>query len=171
LPEAEGDTGRLSREHVVDVGPGGMISVAGGKLTTHRLIAVDVLRRLPPELRPAGLRPSDAPLPGAERAPSSALLAGLDRHVAEHLLHLYGGEAERLLRDAARFPDALERVDPAGPDVWAQVHHAVEREWALTVEDVVQRRTTLAVRGLAGEAVRGRIAQLVPAEFRAIAAG
>jgi glycerol-3-phosphate dehydrogenase len=49
-------------------------------------------------------------------------------------------------------------VDPRGPDVWGQVLYAVESEWAATVEDVVRRRTTLEVRGLATPEVRQRVA-------------
>jgi glycerol-3-phosphate dehydrogenase len=51
-----------------------------------------------------------------------------------------------------------EPVHPDGPDLWGQVHHAITHEWACTVEDVVRRRTTLAVRGLATSEVRGAIA-------------
>jgi glycerol-3-phosphate dehydrogenase len=51
----------------------------------------------------------------------------------------------------------MDRIHPRGPDVWAQVYHAVEREWAVNVEDIVRRRTTLAVRGLATEAVRAEV--------------
>ena len=50
---------------------------------------------------------------------------------------------------------------PRGPDIWAQVDFACDEESALTVDDVLSRRTTLAVRGLASghvsEAVRHRL--------------
>lgn len=42
--------------------------------------------------------------------------------------------------------------------MWGQVHHAIDREWAMTADDVVRRRTTLAVRGLGTPEVRERIA-------------
>jgi glycerol-3-phosphate dehydrogenase len=51
----------------------------------------------------------------------------------------------------------MEKVHPEGLDVWAQVYHAAEEEWALTVDDVVRRRTTLGIRGLDTEDVRARI--------------
>src|SRR5439155_22025334 len=44
LPEGEGDTALARRGHVVHVGPQGVVSVAGGKLTTHRQIAPHLLR-------------------------------------------------------------------------------------------------------------------------------
>ena len=49
-------------------------------------------------------------------------------------------------------PALLERLHPGGPDIAAQANFAVTDEWATTVEDVVRRRTTVALRGLAGPA-------------------
>ncbi len=157
LPRGGGRTYEASREHIVRVGPAGMISVGGGKLTTHRLVALDALRALPAELRPRKPRPNADPLPGAFLADTRALHHRLDDATARHLMELYGGEAEKLLRYATHLPDALEKVHPGGPDIWAQIYHAVVEEWAMTVEDVVRRRTSLDVRGLATEDVRARI--------------
>jgi glycerol-3-phosphate dehydrogenase len=148
LPRGPGDTARASREHLVEVAPSGLVSIAGGKLTTHRAIAADVLRRLP-----WSLPTTDAPLPGAGRT----TLAGVDPEVAQHLAGLYGSDAGCVIA----YPGALERVHGGGPDVLGQVLFARDEEWALTVDDVVHRRTTLAVRGLAGEDVRERIASVL----------
>jgi glycerol-3-phosphate dehydrogenase len=150
-----------SREHLLSVGPAGMVSVAGGKLTTHRPIALDALRALPSEVRPRRLHPCLDPLPGASPPDERALRSTLDAATARHLAELYGGEAGDLLGYAARFPEALERVHPAGPDLWAQIHHAADEEWAVTAEDVTRRRTTLAVRGLDAESVREGIAAVL----------
>jgi glycerol-3-phosphate dehydrogenase len=163
LPSGDGGTYETSREHFVLVGPAGMVSVGGGKLTTHRLAARDALRRLPADLRPRRLRPDPEPLPGASPPAPADLLARLDAPTAEHLVSLYGGEAGELPGYAARSPDALERVHPAGPDIWAQVYHAAERESAVTVEDVTRRRTTLDVRGLDTDEIRRRISSIVAA--------
>jgi glycerol-3-phosphate dehydrogenase len=157
LPRGDGGTYEASREHIVRVGPAGMISVGGGKLTTHRLVALDALRALPAELRPRQPRPNADPLPGALLADARTLHHRLDDATARHLMELYGGEAEKLLRYATHLPDALEKVHPGGPDIWAQIYHAVDEEWATTVEDVVRRRTSLDVRGLATEDVRAQI--------------
>ncbi len=147
LALAEGDTARAPRDEVVRTGPAGMVSVAGGKLTTHRRIALDAVRRLEP-FRAARL--TDEPLPGA--GPLPARPAAVEPSTWQHLAHLYGDAAAEV---AAAGP---EPVHPDGPDVWGQVVHAVEREWARTVDDVVRRRTTLAVRGLATPDVRAKIA-------------
>jgi glycerol-3-phosphate dehydrogenase len=161
LPRGEGGTYEASREQVVRVGPAGMISVGGGKLTTHRLIALDALRGLPAGLRPRKLHPSPDPLPGSSPPDAHALHARLDAPIAKHLMELYGGEAEKLLRYSTRFPDVLEKLHPEGPDIWAQVYYAADEEWAVTVEDVVRRRTTLGVRGLDTENVRDRLASIL----------
>jgi glycerol-3-phosphate dehydrogenase len=128
------------------VGPAGMVSVAGGKLTTHRRIALAVLRRLDAFAR-ATISPD--PLPGAGPLPQRP--DGVEPQTWDHLTHLYGDEAARVAAAGA------EPVHPDGPDVWGQVHHAIQHEWATTVEDVVRRRTTLAVRGLATSEVRDAI--------------
>jgi glycerol-3-phosphate dehydrogenase len=147
LPRGEGATLDASRDHLLSVGPGGMVSVAGGKLTTHRLIALDALRHLPERVRPRRLALSDTPLPGAFPAPTEDIRACLDDATAEHLLHLYGSETSKVLRNSKVNDDALERITPGAPDIWAQVYHAIREEWAMTVSDIIYRRTTLGLRG------------------------
>jgi glycerol-3-phosphate dehydrogenase len=161
LPRGDGRTYEAPREHIVRVGPAGMVSVGGGKLTTHRLISCDALSKLPAGLRPRRLRPSPDPLPGSSPPDARVLAARLDAATARHLTELYGGEAERLLLYAARFPDALEQMHPDAPDIWAQAYHAADEEWAVAVEDVVRRRTTLGVRGLDTQNVRERLALIL----------
>jgi len=163
LPLGSVATTRAGRRHIVAVGSGGMVSIAGGKLTTHRLIAMEALRKLPVEVRPRRSRPRTEPL--GRTAPSTAeslLRARTDPDVARHLIHLYGEDALRVVAYGDRASGGLDRIDPRGPDIWAQVDFARDEESALTVDDVVARRTTLAVRGLASdqvaEAVRRRLA-------------
>ena len=160
LPLGAGATVEAGRDHLLRVGPGGMVSVAGGKLTTHRLIAVDALRLLPAVVRPRKLRACDAPLPGSFPAGGPSGVEPED-HTLRHLARVYGAELERLLARAGHHPGSLERIAPEGPDVWAQVHHAVSEEWALTVDDVVRRRTTLALRGLDTPDVRAGISAVL----------
>jgi glycerol-3-phosphate dehydrogenase len=152
LPRGTGDTALAPRRHAISVGPAGLISIAGGKLTTHRLVASDALRRLPRELRPTRSGPTDEPLAGAPaRTVAADLRRRLDPEVVNHLVYLYGAEAGRLLSYERVAAHALERIHPNGPDIWAQAYFAFDHEWAVTVEDVVARRTTVAVRGLGRE--------------------
>ena len=96
----------------------------------------------------------------------------MDSDTAIHLIGLYGEDVRRIAAYDQHVPDAFDRIDPRGPDVWAQVDFARDEESALTVDDIVRRRTTLAVRGLGSgpvaEAVRKRLARsdgLVKAEL------
>ncbi|MDQ6789577.1 MAG: glycerol-3-phosphate dehydrogenase/oxidase [Candidatus Dormibacteraeota bacterium] len=148
LPRGGGSTARTHREELMETGPAGMVSVAGGKLTTHRQIAVRVLRRLEAF---RGARPTSDPLPGAGPLPPRP--ASVPPETWSHLTHLYGTEVLEVLGGGDGTP-----IHPSGPDVWAQVEYAVDREWALTVEDVLRRRTTVEVRGLATPEVRQAVA-------------
>jgi glycerol-3-phosphate dehydrogenase len=160
LPAGPGESVSARRETVYTVGPAGMLSVAGGKLTTYRKIALDALERLRPEL---GLRTLDRRpwgLPGAS-APREPLRRDLDPDVREHLLHLYGGRAHDVVAAAGDDPSLLERLHPDGPDIAAQALHAVRHEWATTVDDVLRRRTTVALRGLDDDRARAAVSRLL----------
>jgi glycerol-3-phosphate dehydrogenase len=163
LPRGEEATLHASRDHLLSVGPGGMVSVAGGKLTTHRRIALDALRHLPYRVRPRRLSLSDAPLPGASPVRGRGLYSRLDDSMVDHLLHLYGSETGNLLEYSKVHDNALERLTPEAPDLWAQVYHAIREEWALTAEDIIYRRTTLGLRGFDTPEIRQAISTILEA--------
>jgi glycerol-3-phosphate dehydrogenase len=129
------------------------VSVAGGKLTTHREIATNVLRRLD---RFHAVPMTDTPLPGAGRLPPRP--PECPPEIWAHLTHLYGVEA-LMIADTGR----LDPIHPGGTDVWGQVLHAIDQEWAQSVEDIVRRRTTLEIRGQATPEVREGVAALLAA--------
>jgi len=166
LPKGDGPTLDASRDHLLSVGRCGMVSVAGGKLTTHRRIALDALRHLPESIRPRRLVLSDTPLPGAFPAPTEGLRSYLDGSIADHLHHFYGSETGRLLGNCKENDNALERITPGAPDLWAQVYNAIREEWALTTEDLIYRRTTLGLRGYDTPEIRQRISAALEAAPR-----
>ena len=156
LPLGEGATANARRETVFSIGPAGMLSVAGGKLTTYRKIALDALERV---RAPLGLRRLDRRpflLPGAA-GPATELASELDPDVAANLRHLYGSRATAVVEVAREHPSLVERIHPGGPDIAAQALFAVRHEWATTAEDVLRRRTTVALRGLADGAAVERV--------------
>ena len=164
LPRGEEETLHASRDHLLSVGPGGMVSVAGGKLTTHRRIALDALRYLPDRVRPRRLSLSDAPLPGASPVRGRGPYSRLDSLTLAHLLHLYGSETSKLIEHSKLRDNALQRIVPGAPDVWAQVYHAASEEWASTAEDVIYRRTTLGLRGFDTPEIRHKISAVLESE-------
>jgi glycerol-3-phosphate dehydrogenase len=123
---------------VYTTGPTGMVSVAGGKLTTYRRIALEALDHL--GVRQLSRRPRA--LPGAADLDHVRWPVDVDATTRNHLLHLYGSLAVEVLAPAAADPSLLELLVPGRPDVRAQELYAQTHEWALTDEDVLRRRTT-----------------------------
>jgi glycerol-3-phosphate dehydrogenase len=138
LPGGVGATASARRETVYSRGPSGMVSVAGGKLTTYRRIALDALEHV--GLRGLDRRPR--PLPGAAGLDHVAFPADLPPETRSHLLHLYGSLTGEVLAPAAEDPSLLEPLVPGRPDLAAQALYARTHEWARTDEDVSRRRTT-----------------------------
>ncbi|HEY1480719.1 MAG TPA: glycerol-3-phosphate dehydrogenase/oxidase [Gaiellales bacterium] len=167
LPLAEqGDTTTTKREMVLSRGSAGMLSVAGGKYTTFRRIAIEVVRALAPELGLQAFDEHPAPLAdAADPEHMSTILRGrpygLSDDLARHLAHLYGAAAPRVAALALDEPELLEPLHPGGPDIAAQVVWARHAEWAVAVDDVVRRRTTLAFRGIDDAGVRAHVAELL----------
>ena len=165
LPVAAGPTSEAPREVVLTRGPGGMVSIAGGKLTTWRRIglqaaglACNALGHPEPARRPVPL-PS-AVDPAAARAELRARFPRAEEAVIAHLVHGHGAAASVILQRTVDDETLLRPLSAAAPDIGAQVLHARDREWAVSVDDVV-RRTGLAPRGADDVAVRERIAKLL----------
>ena len=152
LPATSRATAETRRDVTLSRGPLGMVSVAGGKLTGYRLIARAVLREL-------GFRPPAAalPLPGAADPARVAAELDVEPRLALHLARTYGSLAHEVLASS----DDLRPLVDGEPEIGAQVVYAREREWAVDADDVLRRRTTLALRGLATPAVRAHVDALL----------
>jgi glycerol-3-phosphate dehydrogenase len=144
LPGGDGGTANARRETVFSTGPSGMVSVAGGKLTTYRRIALDALDHL--GVKRLSRRPR--PLPGATGLQRITWPVELDAAARAHLIHLYGSLGPEVLAPAVDDPTLLEPLVPGRPDLKAQALYARTHEWAVSDEDVLRRRTTA---WLAGE--------------------
>jgi glycerol-3-phosphate dehydrogenase len=132
LAAGEGATADLSRRHAIVEDPAsGALAIVGGKLTTYRRMAQDVVDRVTD--RPC--RTARLPLVGA--APPSSL-----RSVAapERLVRRYGTEAPAVVALADGRPELLEPLGDA-PYCGAELLWAVRHELALCLEDLVHRRT------------------------------
>ncbi len=150
--QPRGTAGAITRRHRVrrHRAARGLYSIVGGKLTTHRALAEDVLHKLRREL-PRPSRPSltrDRPLPGALPADArDALLAGLSARFgpaqARRLWQVYG----KLAADIAALAAQRDLRGAVGGVVTAELVHAVEREWAATLADLLQRRCMVGLDG------------------------
>ena len=153
LPGGRGDTASARRETVFSTGPTGMVSVAGGKLTTYRRIALEAL--LHAGVRGLSRRPRA--LPGATGLDRIEWPVELDPATRAHLLHLYGSLAPEVLAPAVADRSLLEPLEEGRPDLRAQALYARTHEWAVTDDDVLRRRTTAwlaASREPAGDTLR-----------------
>jgi glycerol-3-phosphate dehydrogenase len=145
--QPRGKTAAITRRHVIrrHRAARGLWSVVGGKLTTHRALAEDVLRTIRPELpRPIAdpLPTRTRPLPGAlGAADRAALLAEIGERFgdnnARRLWRVYGGVAREI---AALAADAELAAEVGGGVLAAELVHAIQSEWAVTLEDLLQRR-------------------------------
>jgi glycerol-3-phosphate dehydrogenase len=147
-------TTKLSREHVVDVPVPGLASIAGGKFTTYRLMARDVVdaavadfgsdRSVP------GSVTDQVPLLGADGLAAVRASAGrlaedyrVSRETVEHLLGRYGTLAAEVLDLVRSDPELGRPLAPGHLYLRAEVVYAVTHEGALHVDDVLRRRTRL----------------------------
>jgi glycerol-3-phosphate dehydrogenase len=160
LPVGPGESASARRETVYTVGRGGMLSVAGGKLTTYRRIALDALRRLRADLGLHRLDTRPWPLTGPASGGVTPPIE-VDPDLRRHLQHLYGARAADVLALTREDARLLEPIHPDGPDLLAQALYAARVEWATTADDVLQRRTTIGWRGLADDAARERVETLL----------
>lgn len=136
LLDAPGRTVDLSRRHAVHDSGEGLLTVTGGKLTTYRRMACDVVDRVTD--RPC--RTDRVALVGA--GPST--VPGT-RDVAARLVRRFGAEAAAVAALADTDPVLAEPLAPGVPVLGVEVAWAQAHEGALTVEDVLARRTRLAL--------------------------
>ncbi len=145
---ARADAGSASREHAITVGAGGMISVTGGKLTTYREIAEQVVDRVLTQRggpRRAPCRTGVVPLPGGDRPLADVRLEAEgvvpDSGVRERLVTALGTRWRAAWQAVAGDAALGERVTPDLPYTGAEYVHAARREMACTLGDLLIRRS------------------------------
>ncbi|MFZ3352725.1 MAG: glycerol-3-phosphate dehydrogenase [Xanthobacteraceae bacterium] len=134
-------------------GEGPLLTVYGGKITTYRRLAEDVLDRLAHFFPPSERWTAQLPLPGGDFAYDGldALVAHTlqrwpflsDDH-ARRLTRAYGTRVENVLKDASGIDDLGQRF---GADLTAaEARYLIGHEWAQTTDDVLWRRSKLGLR-------------------------
>ena len=154
----DGSTADVSRKHAVIVGPDGVVSIVGGKLTTYRQMAQDALDRAVrlSGLRAGACRTRTVPLVGAPALPDSRGTDGLP----PMLVRRYGGLAAEVL-EAAAIPDPSTAIAPGIDVTRAEIAYAVTHEGALDVDDVLDRRTRIGLVTADAERAREAVDEIV----------
>jgi glycerol-3-phosphate dehydrogenase len=144
-----------SREHEIWQDRSGLLNIAGGKLTTYRVMAAEVADEAARILRErhgvasGSSLTEDLPLPAAPSEPwddfaarirQEAAAVGLDEAAATHLARFYGDEAGAVLDEIRREPELGTRLIPGLPYLRAEIARAVRCEMAMTLEDLLVRR-------------------------------
>lgn len=158
------DTAGIVREHLIETGSKGLISVLGGKWTIYRKMAEEAVDQA---IATAGLQPtspcitSTLKLLGAEgftpELPRQlAAKFGLEKDIAQYLVQSYGGQAQKLLEQVEQ--QDHQRLLDGYPYIRAEVYWAREHEMAITSEDILQRRLRI---GMLDEQIASRLANLL----------
>jgi glycerol-3-phosphate dehydrogenase len=154
---ASGNTASLSRDHTIRIERSGLLTICGGKWTTYRHMAEDLVNQA------ADL----AELPEKECVTRHLNIHGFFPS-REKLgdLRVYGSDALEIHKLIAADPALGERLHPALPYTAAEVVWAAREEMALTVEDVLARRLrALFLNARAAVAMAPRVADLMAPEL------
>lgn len=156
------DPSAVSREHRIWQEESGLFSVAGGKYTTYRCMAAEMvdkvvrhlaksytgfelMKKTITHLEPIVLEPS-----GKQASQFAGLLEEynnkLELETVQHLQRRYGARWQRVADLAMQDPSLRERIVPSEPDILAEAKYSRESEMAVSFEDFLRRRTMLALK-------------------------
>lgn len=169
------DTTTLSREHVVAQAEPGLVLIAGGKWTTYRVMAKDVVDAAASNL-PEYIAESvteRVPLLGAAgyearwgQRDQLARQWGLSITAVEHLLNRYGDMVDEVVAIVEERAELAELLPGSRDYIQAEVVYAARFEGALHIEDVLERRTRMSFESRdAGAAAAPIVAALMAAEL------
>lgn len=132
-PEAT-STAEISRSHHLQVAESGLVTIAGGKWTTYRKMAEDTIDQA---ILVAGLQESDCITEGLR---IHGWLKNVDMN---HHLHVYGSDRVGIDKLIKKEPELGEKIHPNMPYLKAEVVWAAKKEMAVTIDDVLSRRTRM----------------------------
>lgn len=131
-PEDAKETSEISRSHHLRVSESGLVTIAGGKWTTYRKMAEDTINQA---IIIAGLESVQCK---TENLRIHGWLKNVDQ---EDHLHVYGSDVVGLMKLLEENDEWKERLHPNLPYLKGEVVWAVRNELAITIEDVLSRRT------------------------------
>ncbi|NLO33379.1 MAG: FAD-dependent oxidoreductase [Candidatus Hydrogenedentes bacterium] len=147
-------------DHEIGHSISGIITVIGGKWTTARSLAEQVVDLIVVKLasKPTACQSESIPVYGGNIGIFTQFVdkvtkeyPNLDPALLHHLAANYGSQMEKILALAEADPALYEKMDPHQPTIAAEVIYAIRDEMALTLEDVLFRRTNLGTCGALSE--------------------
>ncbi len=147
------NTTKISREHVVSTPIAGVSLIAGGKYTTYRVMAKDVVDVVAQDLgTTATSRTHEMPIVGAARyselsssPDASATRAGITTEAYQRLLDRYGDLVEEIIELIEADPSLRETLEGAAPSLRVEAAYAFAAEGARSISDVLERRTRVRI--------------------------
>lgn len=172
------NTASLARNHIIEVGKSGLVTIAGGKWTTYRHMAEETVDTV---IKSASIVPRNGcvtpglMLEGAHNWDPLLYIHlvqdyGIDTDVAQHLANTYGDRSFVVARmckmTGKRWPIVGQRLHEEFPYLDAEVRYAV-REYAQTAVDVIARRIRLAfLNTYAAHEVLEKVVQIMGEELK-----
>lgn len=149
-------TAAISRDHSLFISKGNLVTICGGKWTTYRQMGEDTIDRA-------------AEIAGLDKRPSVTeklhVHGYTENGCADGRLAMYGSDAAEIRKMEAEDPAMVELLHPKLPITRAQVVWAARHEMAITVEDVLSRRTRALLLGAKASAeVAPVVAEILAAE-------
>ncbi len=166
-----GDANSASREHAIHTSPTGVLTISGGKLTTFRVMARDMVNAVEKVLGVPHRKPvtDSLPLPGGDMVSFDAELAAARAEVgseatAVHLVRAYGSRWRLVWGLTREQPQLAEPLVPGLPYIRAEAVFGVTHELVLTLSDLLVRRLKVAfeTRDLGRAAARVAAADMAP---------
>ncbi len=170
---------KISRKHrVIREGRSGrVLTIAGGKLTTYRAMAKDVVDAV---CKTLGIKAAcvthEKPLAGClsmnfeeylkEEVPELSLRHKVSPELVRHLISLYGSRADRVLELLETDPQLGETVSPESRDVYAQVAYSAMEEGVKTLSDIILRRMQVGMTASRGLHQAQKIAEIAGRELK-----
>ena len=135
----------------------GQMTITGGKLTTCRVMAKELVDKVTRILTPkhgirskSGCTTDQAPLPGGQAEPGRYSAStkklesqGLPKATAEHLVCAHGTAYPRIMESISTQPQLREPIVPGLPYIFAEIAYAIGEEMAVRLSDFVSRRTRI----------------------------
>jgi glycerol-3-phosphate dehydrogenase len=130
----------------------GLVTILGGKITAYRAVARDATDLVCKKMgNKAKCITGEKALPGApeltdEDVKSLVGESGLPYPVVSHLSELYGSRCREVIAIAKQDTSGAQQISAGGPDIIAQIRHAVQMESCMTVNDFMVRRSIVGLR-------------------------